>query len=187
MNRTMEEALLFPGISRLEKKPFIPEGPSTLSRDGLAWSGLRLHFSPLPNWYGAILRFDCPICDAEIDWEWHWRSGQAPGFTPGETPNWGKPVVTGAELLGYGHRWLYARCNTCQTELFAENFDKLSPEELAREEIMKLWPEKVAENRDRMCWRCKYRPLPHSCALLPVTRAGENCPYFEAARGGSGL
>ena len=80
---------------------------------------LNLHFSPLPNWYGCILGFDCPICGKPIDWKWE---GDMPNFTNAETTKYLKPVVTSAKLLAFGHRWISLECDNCHTKLTAENF-----------------------------------------------------------------
>ena len=81
---------------------------------------LNLHFSPLPNWYGCILGFDCPRCENPIDWEWQ---GKMPGFTNEETTRHLKPATKGAKLISFGHRWIRLECEKCSTELLAENFD----------------------------------------------------------------
>lgn len=82
--------------------------------------GLNLHFSPIPNWYGCILGFDCPKCDNPIDWEWQ---GGIPDFTNEETTAHLKPKTKGANLIGFGHRWIRLECQKCHTQLKAENFD----------------------------------------------------------------
>ncbi len=82
--------------------------------------GLNLHFSPIPNWYGYVLGFDCPICDKSIDWEWQ---GELPNITTENTPALVKPKVMGASLVAYGHRWIRLECDECHTQLQAENFD----------------------------------------------------------------
>ena len=96
----IEEACKQPGISRLD-------------------DGLNLHFSPIPNWYGCILGFECPICGQSIDWKWIGKLG---AFTGDDTPSRVKPVVTGAALKSYGHRWIALVCDTCKIDLRAENF-----------------------------------------------------------------
>ena len=80
---------------------------------------LNLHFSPIPNWYMKC-GLPCPICENEIVWGF---IGEKPMITNPVTSKHLKPDVQGAELLGYGHRWLCIRCNSCQTEMIAENFD----------------------------------------------------------------
>ncbi len=82
--------------------------------------GLNLHFSPIPNWYGCVLGFDCPICDNPIDWKWQ---GEMPNFTNEETTQHLKPTVKGATLMGFGHRWIRLECDKCHTRMEAENFD----------------------------------------------------------------
>ena len=98
--KTIEEAIQEPGITRTN-------------------SGLNLHFSPIPNWYGCILGFECPLCDNPIKWEWE---GKLPNFTGDNTPNFVKPKVDGGQLIGYGHRWIRLECNKCHTQLEGENF-----------------------------------------------------------------
>ncbi len=90
-------------------------------QQGITLNGtvLNLHFSPLPNWYGCILGFDCPVCDSPIDWKWE---GNLPPFTGDNTPDLVKPKATGANLIGYGHRWIRLECDKCHTSLVAENF-----------------------------------------------------------------
>jgi len=97
--RTMEQAIEMRGITRTAR-------------------GINLHFSPIPNWYGCILGFDCPICSNPIDWKW---TTKLPGITTGapSTP----PVVTGATLEEYGHRYICVSCGKCGTYLSAENHD----------------------------------------------------------------
>ncbi len=99
--RTIEEAIKKAGVTKTD-------------------SGLNLHFSPIPNWYGCILGFDCPICENPIDWKW---DGKLPNFTGDNTPQLVKPIVTGANLISYGHRWIRLECSKCHTQLEAENFD----------------------------------------------------------------
>jgi len=82
--------------------------------------GLNLHFSPIPNWYGCVLGFDCPRCDNPINWKWR---GVMPNFTNEESTAHLKPEVKGAKLLESGHRWIRLECNKCSTALTAENFD----------------------------------------------------------------
>jgi len=98
---TLEEAAKEPGITRWDK-------------------GLRLHFSPIPNWYACIIGLICPICDNHINWEWDWE-GPLPVVT-NRAPR-KSPEVTGAKLEDYGHRYIALTCNECGTKLFAENFD----------------------------------------------------------------
>ena len=86
----------------------------------LSGKGLNLHFSPIPNWYGCILGFDCPVCDNPIDWEWQ---GEMPAFTNEETTAHLKPKLKGANLLDFGHRWIRLECEKCHTQLTAENLD----------------------------------------------------------------
>lgn len=82
--------------------------------------GLNLHFSPIPNWYGCVLGFDCPRCNTLIDWEWQ---GNMPNFTNEQTTQHLKPIVKGAKLIAFGHRWIRLECDKCSTVLMAENFD----------------------------------------------------------------
>ncbi len=82
--------------------------------------GLNLHFSPIPNWYGCILGFECPICENPIEWKW---DKKLPHVTGDNTPEIIKPIVTGAAMIAYGHRWIRLECDKCHTQLFAENFD----------------------------------------------------------------
>ena len=100
--RTLEEAATAPGVSETE-------------------FGLKCHFSPIPNWY-MPMGFECPRCDNPIDWDWAWY-GEVPQITTIDTPALGKPVITGAFLIAYGHRWIRMECDKCHTQLFAENFD----------------------------------------------------------------
>lgn len=81
---------------------------------------LNLHFSPLPNWYGCSLGFDCPRCENPIDWEWE---GKMPMVTNGTSVTHLKPKTKGAKLIAWGHRWILLECNKCHTQLNAENFD----------------------------------------------------------------
>lgn len=81
---------------------------------------LNLHFSPMPNWYGCILGFDCPVCEKPIDWEWQ---GELPSITTPSSTRHLKPLVKGAELKAWGHRWISLKCSECKTDLFAENYD----------------------------------------------------------------
>lgn len=81
---------------------------------------LNLHFSPIPNWYGCFLGFDCPRCDKSIDWKWQ---GEMPGFTNEESTAHLNPVVTGAKLINFGHRWIRLECDNCHQKLSAENLD----------------------------------------------------------------
>ena len=83
--------------------------------------GLNLHFSPIPNWYGCILGFDCPICDNSIDWIWDWE-GNIPQITTHAPRK--SPKVYGAILIEYGHRYIGLTCDNCKTKLFADNFDE---------------------------------------------------------------
>ena len=86
--------------------------------------GLSMHFDSLPNWYGCILGFACPRCDQRITWRWE---GKLPDITtPASIDAAGvHPVVTeGAEMLGWGHRYMDLRCTGCGVELYAENFDR---------------------------------------------------------------
>lgn len=49
--------------------------------------------------------------------------------------------------------------------------------------IEEHYPEKLAENKERLCSTCKGVPTsakPPNCELLPVTTDGENCPYYDA-------
>lgn len=85
--------------------------------------GINLHFNPIPNWYGCVLGFDCPICDNPIDWEWKWDYGIAPQITTDETPEHCKPIVKNAHLIAFGHRWIRLECDKCHTQISAENFD----------------------------------------------------------------
>ena len=84
--------------------------------------GLRLHFSPIPNWYGCVLGFDCPVCNQSIDWKW--VNGKLPGMTTPASIEASKvePELTGGQLVGWGHRWIRILCK-CGTHLYAENFD----------------------------------------------------------------
>ncbi len=84
--------------------------------------GLHLHFSPIPNWYGCILGFDCPRCKHPINWEW---KGKMPHFTSLESTSKLAPTVIGAKLVSFGHRWIRLICDDCQTSLMAENFDQV--------------------------------------------------------------
>ena len=83
--------------------------------------GLRLHFSPLPNWY-SFQGVDCPRCDQSIEWTWN---GKLPGFTTVETifRSGVTPTVTGAKLIGWGHRSMELECGGCGTKLYADNYD----------------------------------------------------------------
>lgn len=99
--RTLEKAAEAQGVS--------------LNKDGL-----RLHFPPLPNWYGCFLGCICPVCDAEVTWAW---KGEMPGITTDITPSLVSPVVAGGVLHGYGHRWITIECNGCGTVLYCDNFD----------------------------------------------------------------
>jgi len=81
---------------------------------------LNLHFDPLPNWYGCILGFDCPRCGNAIDWEWQ---GKMPSFTNEESTRHLAPITKGSSLIAFGHRWIRLKCDNCQTNLCAENFD----------------------------------------------------------------
>lgn len=101
--RTLDEATQLSGISRTEM-------------------GLNLHFSSIPNWY-MRMGVDCPVCDNPIDWDWDWVTGKPPQITTDQTPSVVKPILIGAVLVSYGHRWLKMNCIKCHTELFAENFD----------------------------------------------------------------
>lgn len=101
--RTLEEAADSPGVS---------------IQDG----ALRLWFDPIPNWYVCVTGFLCPHCDREITWDW---KGELPGVT---TPTSIKmsgvhPIVNGAALLDWGHRYILLECLGCGTELYAHNFD----------------------------------------------------------------
>ena len=91
-------------------------------QQGITLNGveLNLHFSPIPNWYGCVLGLDCPRCNNPIDWEW---PGKMPSFTNEETTVHLKPIVKGAKLLGWGHRWIRLECDICHTQLCAENLD----------------------------------------------------------------
>ena len=108
---TLEEAIKLPGISKA------------------VGGGLDLHFDPLPNWYGCILGFDCPICAQPIDWTW--EGGKLPSFTnPASIEASGVfPQVSGAFLAGWGHRWIVVKCTKCGTVLGADNFDNSRPRE----------------------------------------------------------
>jgi len=99
--RTLREAAEEPGVS-------------------LYKGGLNLHFSPIPNWYGCVLGFDCPRCNNLIGWTWE---GEMPNFTNEETTEHLKPKVTGATLIDFGHRWMRLECDKCHTKLKVENFD----------------------------------------------------------------
>ena len=81
--------------------------------------GLNLHFNPIPNWYGCIIGFECPVCGDSIEWKW----GKLPNFTNEESTANLRPEVKGARLLDHGHRWINLECEKCKTNLFAENFD----------------------------------------------------------------
>jgi len=83
-------------------------------------SGLNLHFSPIPNWYGCILGFACPICDAQIKWKWE---GKLPNITGDNTPSLVRPLMTGGNMIAFGHRWIKLECEQCHTQMTAENFD----------------------------------------------------------------
>ena len=100
--RTLKEASAMAGVSKVN-------------------FGLKCHFSPIPNWYRRM-GFDCPRCDNPIDWSWEWV-GERPLITDWRTPEVGKPVITGATMIAYGHRWIRMECNKCHTQLLAENFD----------------------------------------------------------------
>ena len=85
--------------------------------------GLGMHFSPIPNWYGAIHGFDCPLCGEVIDWEW---VGNLPGFTNPEgiaATGVYPQMLHGGKLLDWGHRCISIECAGCQTLIMAENFD----------------------------------------------------------------
>lgn len=107
--KTLEEAAKTQGVTLTDKEV------------------LNLHFSPIPNWYGCVTGFHCPRCDNVIKWEWE---GTMPGITnpdalglrPGAKPTI-TPNVTGAKLVEWGHRFIVLKCNTCETILYAENFD----------------------------------------------------------------
>jgi hypothetical protein len=86
----------------------------------LVGEGLNLHFSPIPNWYGCVLGFDCPRCNNFINWKWQ---GKMPNFTNEETTAHLKPEVAGATLLEFGHRWIRLECTHCHTVLTANNLD----------------------------------------------------------------
>ncbi len=85
--------------------------------------GLRIHFSPLPNWYACFVGFDCPVCDHPITWEW--VNGKLTGITnPASIEASGiRPEVKGAALDHWGHRYLYLKCADCSTVMRADNFD----------------------------------------------------------------
>jgi len=100
--RTLDEATEIGGVYRTE-------------------DGLDCHFSPIPNWY-MDCGFDCPVCKSTVGWTWEWK-GKIPAVTNEGTPHIAKPVVTGAELIAYGHRWLKVQCSKCGTRLLCENFD----------------------------------------------------------------
>jgi len=91
----------------------------TVTQDG---KGLNCHFSPIPNWYMKT-GFDCPRCGNPIDWDWDWGANAKPMITNDFTPSIVKPILTGAKLLAYGHRWIRIECDKCNTQLFPENFD----------------------------------------------------------------
>ena len=102
--KTLEEAAAVQGVS-------------------LKGDGLRVHFSPIPNWYACFSGFDCPRCNSLIDWKW--VNGALPGITnPASIEVSGvRPEVTGATLISWGHRWLRLKCSRCSTEIGADNFD----------------------------------------------------------------
>lgn len=101
--KTLEQAAELPGVSVED-------------------DGLRLHFNPIPNWYGCIKGFECPCCEHKIGWDW---DGEIPGITnPMSISASGvSPVVSGGELKGWGHRWICVACENCSTPLLAENYD----------------------------------------------------------------
>lgn len=103
--RTIEEAIELPGVSKFK-------GPG---------EGLNLHFNPIPNWYQGH-KFDCPICNNTIKWDWKWHN-KKPMVTTDNTPTLGLPLTKGCKFLKYGHRWITVECNQCHTMLCAENFD----------------------------------------------------------------
>ena len=102
--KTLEEAVKIQGVSLLD-------------------DGLRVHFSPIPNWYGCFTGFDCPRCNQSIDWKW--VNGKLPSITnPASIQASGvEPEVTGAILNSWGHRWIRLSCNGCSSVIRADNFD----------------------------------------------------------------
>lgn len=100
--KTLEEATKMVGVTRTD-------------------FGLRLHFSPIPNWYMKC-GTNCPVCNNPIDWDWKWE-GTIPQITTDKTPLIVEPILEGATLVTYGHRWIRLECNKCHTQMLAENFD----------------------------------------------------------------
>lgn len=84
--------------------------------------GLSLHFSPIRNWYMPT-GTDCPCCDNPIWWDWDWGKNTIPQITTDNTPTIVKPIISGASLIDFGHRWISMQCDKCHTQLLTENFD----------------------------------------------------------------
>ena len=84
--------------------------------------GLELWFSPLPNWY-IYKHVDCPRCEQEITWQW---AGTLPDITTPQSIRGSGvlPVVSGAVLKNWGHRYLELQCQNCATSLYLHNFDE---------------------------------------------------------------